>query len=89
MSTQPKEEKYRKIRLSNEKIRATIVDVPGGVDLLLALGWARDETEDALIIPAGGWLGVLGPCKGWTLNVLVGFRMGWWAWCVQVWVAPD
>ena len=35
----PSEEKYRKIRLSNPKIQAAVVDTQGGVELLLACGF--------------------------------------------------
>lgn len=49
----PKEEKYRKIRLSNPKIDATIVQVPGAMQLLIAMGWKYDVDVDAdnLILP--------------------------------------
>lgn len=46
------DEKYRKLRLSNPRITAAIVEVPGALDALLALGWAHDEDEpDFLVCP--------------------------------------
>jgi len=50
----PKEEKFRKIRLSNPKIDATIVQVPGAMQLLIAMGWKYDVDVDAdnLFLPA-------------------------------------
>eukprot|EP00197_Chlamydomonas_leiostraca_P007964 CAMPEP_0202865176 /NCGR_PEP_ID=MMETSP1391-20130828/5316_1 /ASSEMBLY_ACC=CAM_ASM_000867 /TAXON_ID=1034604 /ORGANISM="Chlamydomonas leiostraca, Strain SAG 11-49" /LENGTH=133 /DNA_ID=CAMNT_0049544981 /DNA_START=108 /DNA_END=509 /DNA_ORIENTATION=+ len=56
-AVQPKEEKYRRIRLTNEKIRATIADVPTAMELLLQLGWVKEEAEEAaLVIPAGKFM---------------------------------
>jgi hypothetical protein len=53
----PAEPKYRKLRLANPTIQASIVAAPGALDLLLALGWVRDEADDTLVIPAGvEWL---------------------------------
>ena len=37
--TNPTEEKYRKVRLSNPKIQAAVVDALGGVELLIACGF--------------------------------------------------
>ena len=49
------EEKYRRVRLGNGKIKAALVDVPAALEALLALGWARETEgeEDALVVPKG------------------------------------
>jgi len=39
----PEDDKYRKIRLSNAKINAAIVQVPGAIDILLAVGFVEDD----------------------------------------------
>lgn len=58
----PKEEKFRRIKLSNAKIQATIVNTPGALDLLLALGWVNEEmqveegSESFLVIPSGKYM---------------------------------
>ncbi|PSC73538.1 plant UBX domain-containing 2 [Micractinium conductrix] len=51
----PGEEKYRKLRLSNNKIKATLVDAEGGMDALLALGWEQGEEggERIVTLPKG------------------------------------
>ncbi|GBF89107.1 hypothetical protein Rsub_01824 [Raphidocelis subcapitata] len=51
----PKEEKYRRIKLTNPKIRETVVEATGGVDALRALGWVEDPEapEDFLMVPPG------------------------------------
>ena len=42
------------MKLSNPKIKAALVDTPGAIDALLALGWLREqEPEDALVVPKG------------------------------------
>jgi hypothetical protein len=45
---QPGEEgaKFRKVRLANAKIKESIVDVSGAIDLLLAVGFSLEETDD-------------------------------------------
>jgi len=48
---QPAEEKFRKVKLTNERIKAAITDVPGAVEALLELGWVRAEEEEALVLP--------------------------------------
>lgn len=48
----PAEEKFRKIRLTNAKIAASMTDVPGAVDAMLEMGWQR-EGEENLILPQG------------------------------------
>merc|ERR1719361_398945 len=46
----PKEDKFRKIKLSNPKIAAAITDVPFAVDILREMGWV--EIPDGLVLPA-------------------------------------
>mmetsp|Transcript_15891 Transcript_15891/g.25381 ORF Transcript_15891/g.25381 Transcript_15891/m.25381 type:complete len:186 (+) Transcript_15891:86-643(+) len=48
--SQPKEEKFRKIKLSNPKIAADITNVPFAVDVLREMGWVEDE--EGLMLPA-------------------------------------
>jgi hypothetical protein len=47
--------KFRKVRLSNEKIKAAITDVNGGLDLMQAVGFqlAEDDGETFLVYPSG------------------------------------
>lgn len=45
----PSEEKYRKIRLTNEKISKTITTVPGAVDSLVLMGW--EQQDENLVLP--------------------------------------
>jgi hypothetical protein len=45
----PGEEKFRRIKFSNEKIRMAIKEVPGAVALLKEMGWV--EEEDSLVLP--------------------------------------
>ncbi len=40
----PKELKYRKIRMANSKIKAALVD--GALDVMLLLGWEREGEGD-------------------------------------------
>ena len=50
----PSDDKYRRLRLSNPKITAAIVDVPGALDALLAMGWQHDPSDtDFLVCPRG------------------------------------
>ncbi len=53
----PKEDKYRRIKLGNPTIQASVVQ-GNGVDLLLAMGWVADEGGEVLVIPAGAALGL-------------------------------
>ena len=54
MSCSAAEEKYRRVKLTNAKIKAALVDVSGAVDAMLTLGWVREEGgEDALVLPKG------------------------------------
>jgi len=51
----PGEEKFRKIKLTNKKINDTITAVPGAVPALREMGW-RDSSSDGepvLVLPAG------------------------------------
>lgn len=47
----PAEEKFRRIKLTNEKIKAAVADVPGATDSLLEMGWVAED--EALVLPAG------------------------------------
>lgn len=50
----PSEDKFRRIKLSNSKVKSTIVDTTGGVLSLLAMGWVHDEADnDFLMLPKG------------------------------------
>ena len=50
----PSEDKFKRIKLSNSKVKTTIVDIPGGVQSLLAMGWTHDEVDkDFLVLPKG------------------------------------
>ena len=37
----PRDEKFRRVRLTNPKIAAALVDVKGAVDVMLHLGWVH------------------------------------------------
>ncbi|GAB4815029.1 hypothetical protein N2152v2_002075 [Parachlorella kessleri] len=53
---QPGEDKFRKVKLTNGKIKAALVDVAGALDAMKLLGWeeATDETgEPVLMLPKG------------------------------------
>ena len=42
------------MKLGNPKVKAALVDVPGAVHALLALGWAKEqEPEEAVVVPKG------------------------------------
>jgi len=47
------EEKFRRIRLANEKIAKAIGTVPGAVEALLAMGWVRQcqDEQEVLVLP--------------------------------------
>eukprot|EP00854_Cymbomonas_tetramitiformis_P022284 gene22284-26883_t len=51
VSQNPREDKFRRIRLTNEKIAAVIGNVPGALELLAHMGWER-EGEEFLVLPA-------------------------------------
>lgn len=49
----PSEDRFRRIRFTNAKIKAVIVDVPGAVELLKAMGWVEEEGfGGAMVLPA-------------------------------------
>ena len=47
--------KFRKVRLGNAKIKAAIVDIEGGFDLMIAVGFTllEEEGESFLVFPKG------------------------------------
>jgi len=49
----PGEEKFRRIRLANEKIAKAIGSAPGAVEALLQMGWVqqRQHDEETLVLP--------------------------------------
>ena len=51
----PQEAKFRRVKLSNEKVRALITDVPGAVAVLQAMGWTveEEEGESYAVLPQG------------------------------------
>lgn len=50
----PSEDKFKRIKLSNGKVKTTIVDTTGGVPSLLAMGWVYDEADkEFLMLPKG------------------------------------
>lgn len=46
----PKEEKYRRIKLTNDKINRTIVQSEGALDALQALSWVISPEDVQLLI---------------------------------------
>jgi len=54
IAVMPKEEKYRRIKLSNPKIKANITDIPEARKYLTLLGWALIDEEgvEFLTLPA-------------------------------------
>ena len=50
----PAEEKFKRIKLSNSKVKSAIVDSTGGLLSLLAMGWVYDEADkEHLVLPKG------------------------------------
>jgi len=51
----PGEEKFRKLKLTNKKINDTITAVPGAVPILREMGWVDgpSDAEPTLVLPAG------------------------------------
>jgi hypothetical protein len=49
----PKEEKFRKLKLTNRKIKEAIVDVPGAVNVLREMGWVEsaEGPDPVLLLP--------------------------------------
>ena len=42
--------KFRKVRLANAKIKAALVDLPGGVELMLAFGFVLEEVDGESVL---------------------------------------
>ncbi|GLI62667.1 hypothetical protein VaNZ11_005342 [Volvox africanus] len=57
-AVQPKEDKFRKVRLGNSKVKAVLGDTPGAVEALTALGWSLEEAdgEPVLVVPTGKFM---------------------------------
>ena len=50
----PSEDKFKRIKLTNSKVKSTIVEVHGGVPSLLAMGWVVDPADNEfLMLPKG------------------------------------
>jgi hypothetical protein len=50
----PKDEKFRKIKLSNKKITENVVNTNGALDAMKELGWVvSEENSDELVVPEG------------------------------------
>ena len=66
--------KFRKVRLSNEKIKAAITQVNGGLDIMQAVGFqlAEDNGETYLVYPPGE----SGP--DWLPESLEAMQTVWW-----------
>ena len=47
----PGEEKFRKIRLTNEKIAAVITNVDGAVEAMCEMGWVKEADGEFLVLP--------------------------------------
>lgn len=47
----PKESKYRQVKLQNPKIEAALVKIPHALDVMLLLGWKKEE-ESLLLDPS-------------------------------------
>ena len=47
----PGEEKFRKIRLTNEKIAAVITNVDGAVEAMCEMGWVKEGDGEFLVLP--------------------------------------
>mmetsp|Transcript_22885 Transcript_22885/g.27661 ORF Transcript_22885/g.27661 Transcript_22885/m.27661 type:complete len:180 (+) Transcript_22885:148-687(+) len=47
----PRDEKFRKLRLTNEKIHKLIVEAPGALPSLQVLGWVEGEEEGFIVLP--------------------------------------
>lgn len=48
--TSPQEEKFRKIALSNKRIREDLLSLDGALDFLLLVGWTKDETQENVVL---------------------------------------
>ena len=50
----PSEEKFKRIKLTNSKVKSTIVEANAGVPSLLAMGWVLDPADsELLMLPKG------------------------------------
>ena len=50
----PADDKFKRIKLSNSRVKGAIVDTTGGVPSLLAMGWIYDAADsDVLLLPKG------------------------------------
>jgi len=49
-AVQPQEEKFRKLKLGNKAINSKIVEVEGGLQALLALGWQQGEEGGEVVV---------------------------------------
>lgn len=50
----PSEEKFKRIKLTNSKVKSTIVEANAGVPSLLAMGWVLDAADgEFLMLPKG------------------------------------
>jgi hypothetical protein len=54
-AVQPAEEKFRRLKLSNSKIRSLIVEIEGGLEAMAALGWqqVQEDGEEVLTLAKG------------------------------------
>lgn len=52
MSQDPKEEKFRRIRMSNAAFQGRVGSVPGALDFLTLLGFQADAAGEFLTMPA-------------------------------------
>jgi len=48
----PGEEKFRKVRLTNEKIALVITNVPGAKESMVEMGWVESDDGENLVLPA-------------------------------------
>ena len=48
----PAELKFRKLRLSNPKITAAVIQTPGALRALQVMGWEANVEEDTLVLPS-------------------------------------
>ncbi|KAG2496890.1 hypothetical protein HYH03_005289 [Edaphochlamys debaryana] len=57
-AVQPKEDKFRRVRLSNPKVKQVLGDVPHALEAMAALGWTPEEAEgdSFLVIPTGKFM---------------------------------
>ena len=51
--SKPDDPKFRRLRLSNEKIHALLVAVPGCLEALGELGWSADKTDSDFLEHVG------------------------------------